>query len=485
MDANTFLSTIFEKCNGAPVTANAEEGFQSRRWKPGEPVPAGKAYFCISTVIDIPRQRVLHRRTEDLVETRLVVLDDIGTKIPFSVAAGFPTPSYKMETSPSNWHWGYLFKGPVEPARAAALIEALAQAGYTDKGSRRADRIMRLPGSLNDKPEIVSANGGKPWHAVLVEWHPERRWTFSELALAFGVTPSDTPALPVGAPAGLADGEVDPVFEWLVARGLVISGPNPRGWYAIHCPWEAEHSGEVDHGTDYLPGNPGAFACLHGHCADRKTTALKAWMTEQDPAADLGVVSRERVADLGNRLGAALGLDLTTAPGGSLAKDNGSADQNTVADADLSRHWATLQAQAAAGTMFATEKVDNGSLSPAQALADKLREVYLDPSLLPDPDTTAGGNVARGQTTTAPRVHAVMNLVGMTARWNVLSAKVEGNFAAAPEYDGLADKTDAGTDVLIHARHHAGPDQPGVGPAVQPGLRLDPVEALGWGQPAG
>lgn len=438
MDASTFLATIFNGCKGVPVTASAEEGFQSRRWRRGETPPAGKTYFCISTVKDIPRARVLQRRTEDLVETRLVVLDDIGTKISLAIAAKFPAPSYKLESSILNFQWGYFFTAGVDPARAAALIEALAAAGYTDAGSKRADRIMRIPGSLNDKY-------AEPFHAVLREWHPERTWTLSEFALAFNVTPTDMSALPVGPPVGLEPGENDPVFDWLVQHGLVIAGPNPRGWYAVHCPWEAEHTGDVDHGTDYLPSRPGVFKCLHSHGGEKTTAALKEWVERQDPGAELGPIGREQLVDLGKKLGAALGLPPETVP----------SDVNQAAppssEGDLSRLWAALQGQAAQGTMFAATVRDETSLSPAEALAAILREVYLDPSLLPDYDTTSAGNAARGQTTTAARVHAVMNLIGMRARWNVMEAVVESSFDAAPGYRGSSDKTDAGSDTLVHA----------------------------------
>jgi hypothetical protein len=441
MDAVTFLKAIFAGCNGIPVTANAEDGFHSRRWTYGSEPPAGEAYYCISTVRDKLRARILHRRTDDLVETRAVVLDDIGTKIPFSTAAKFPGPSYKLETSPNNFHWGYFFKEGEDPARAAALIEALAAAGYTDKGTKRADRIMRIPGSLNTKFD-------PPFEARLIEWHPERAWTLSELAVDFDVVPSDTPALSNG-PTTLEPGEVDKEFEWIKAHDMVLGDQNARGWYPIRCPKEHEHSGEIDHGTDYLPGKPGIFKCMHSHGDQLTSSWFRSWILEQDPGADLGLIERGQIAQLGNRLGAALGV-LPTAPSGQ----QGDLKDGVPAGADLSRLQAALQAQAKAGSIFARPAgpaIDPSSLSPVQALALILDEVPLDPDMLPNCDTTAGGKVSRTQTTTGPRVHRVMDLIGMKARWNVLLSRVEASFELAPGFDSEADQTNAAEAMLIHA----------------------------------
>lgn len=164
-DAKFFLQEIFRRCNGGGVTVlcYADDSFRARRWSPGMDPPPGPGYFCISTVKDIPRARVLQRRTEDLVETPLIVLDDIGTKVSRETAATLPKPNYRLETSPGNEQWGYLFKEPVAPSRAAALIEALAQKGLTDPGAKRADRVMRFPGSLNTKY-------AEPFRARLIEW---------------------------------------------------------------------------------------------------------------------------------------------------------------------------------------------------------------------------------------------------------------------------------------------------------------------------
>jgi hypothetical protein len=303
LTAETFLASIFEGAKGIVVTANAEEGFKRRRLKPGRKLD-GKIYYCISTVRDVPRDDVLPARTKDLVATHAIVLDDVGAKVDPRLIKLQPT--YKLRTSMpngvSNEQWGYVLEIGVEPARAAALIEALAKAGLTDAGAKRADRIMRLPGSINDKY-------GEPFAAELLEFHEDRLFAYSEVCVGLDVTPTDTPAHPSGPP-DLPDGMVDPAVPVMYRLGMVLGDPNPRGWLPIRCPKEHEHTGDVDHGCDYKPGMPGIFKCMHSHGDKLTTRWFRDWLKEQAPDADLSIVPRELCAQLGTKLARALGIEI-------------------------------------------------------------------------------------------------------------------------------------------------------------------------------
>jgi hypothetical protein len=292
--ADTFLQTVFDQCEGAVVVCNSEDGFRSHRWHPGKEL-SGTVYFGISTVRDPnPRAAILQRRTTDLVKTYDIVLDDIGTKVDRKLLEGKLAPSCRIETSPGNEQWHYFIKEGCDPARAAALIEALAQAGLTDPGAKRADRIMRPPGSINTKY-------GEPFAARVLEWAPDRH-IYGDVCRGLGVTPTDTPVLGSG-PVELPPGMSDPLFDWLREHGLVREGPNPRGWYSVTCSQEHLHSGEVDHGTDYLPGMPGVFKCMHGHCVDvLNVNTLREWAQAQDPGADLSLMSGETLKAIGAKL---------------------------------------------------------------------------------------------------------------------------------------------------------------------------------------
>ena len=191
MKLDDFLNHVFRGLPGPDeivITASGPD-FQSYQWFPGEAVPPESLYYCISTVRDDPEPR---RRTEDLMKTYVVVLDDVkaggiskyGVKIKLS-------PSNILETSPDNFQWGFLFTEGVDPAKARALIEGIAAAGLTDKGAKRADRIMRVPGSINEKPGKAASSLGwsrptgsapgpcrsSPWRSTWCRPRSRPNWT--------------------------------------------------------------------------------------------------------------------------------------------------------------------------------------------------------------------------------------------------------------------------------------------------------------------
>jgi len=360
----------------------------SQRYRPGM-VRGEQLYFCISTVKDIPRTTFLNRRAEDLVRTMCVVLDDCGTKVPVPAAE----PTWALESSPGNFQYGYKLAGGADPGEAAAVIDALIAGGHTDKGAGRADRVMRVPGSVNAKPQ----HGG--WRARVTRWAPDRSFTLETLAHAFGVTPGAPREIAVQAPPGEGP---DPIFDWLLGQGMIKDGPNPRGWYQLVCPWEEAHqTAPVDHGTDYRPGDPGAFKCMHASCSGQSMATLKAWVLEQDPQADIGAVSHELVAALGAKLRELMGQQ---------------------------------------GTL-------------RERLAVIVRGTVLGPSMLPDPSTTAAGNVSSRQSATEVRVEWVLKAIGATARFNAMNGTVQ---VAMKDYCSDSDPSDAGMATIIHACDRCG-----------------------------
>jgi len=72
-----------------------------------------------------------------------LVLDDIGTK------SNTPTiePTWKIETSPGNFQWGYTFALDDQPTKGefSAAIIAIAEAGFTDAGAINPVRNFRIP----------------------------------------------------------------------------------------------------------------------------------------------------------------------------------------------------------------------------------------------------------------------------------------------------------------------------------------------------
>lgn len=198
----------------------------------------------------------------------VLVLDDIGTKSKVPLLE----PTWKMETSPGSFQWGYAFSED-QPTKGefAAAIKALADAGYTDPGAINPVRNFRLPGSINLKP------GRDNFAAKLVEFHPAREFTLPDICAAFGVVPAE----PNGTgprPIRVTDTGGDDIFAWLDEQGMVLRRPNAEGWVGIICPNSAEHTDGNPEGR-YLPASR-AYCCLHSHCIDFDTKIFLQWVAD-------------------------------------------------------------------------------------------------------------------------------------------------------------------------------------------------------------
>ena len=197
----------------------------------------------------------------------VMMLDDIGTK---SKVPPLP-PTWIMETSVGSFQWGYVFSEQPTKAEFSAAIKAIADAGYTDPGAINAVRNFRLPGSVNLKP------GRDSFEAKLVEFHPERDYTLSDICAALGVTPAPADSLTL-RPIRISDDGADDVLAWLSGQGLLLSKPNPEGWAGVICPNSAEHSDGNPEGR-YMPASR-AYCCLHGHCVDLDSRTFLTWVAE-------------------------------------------------------------------------------------------------------------------------------------------------------------------------------------------------------------
>jgi hypothetical protein len=181
---HSFLSTLME---GIPpgsffhVAKAVGDGFHNEPWR--EQLLEGPWYFF--TGASVNRK---HRRRQDLVAVRAIVIDDVGTKVDGDRLKAQPT--WIIETSPGNHQWGYMLKAwdPDIP-KADALFKALVEAGLQDKGVNTACRLFRIPGSVNLK------KGRDNFEAKLVHFDHERVYTLTSLAKALASGPA-TPSSP-------------------------------------------------------------------------------------------------------------------------------------------------------------------------------------------------------------------------------------------------------------------------------------------------
>ena len=207
-----------------------------------------------------------------------LVLDDVGTK---SKAPPLE-PTWKIETSPANYQWGYTFALDDQPTHQvfSAAIKAIAEAGYTDKGATNAVRNFRIPDSVNLKP------GRDGFKSVLTEFHPEREFSLPQIMSAFGV--KSGPVESAYKPIHIDDDGTDTIFAWLAENSLVISRPNSEGWAGVVCPNAHEHTDGNPQGR-YNPSMR-AYCCLHSHCLQLDSHIFLEWVEGQGgPSAAPGL----------------------------------------------------------------------------------------------------------------------------------------------------------------------------------------------------
>jgi hypothetical protein len=221
-----------------------------------------------------------------------LMLDDIGTKSNTPPLA----PTWKIETSPGNYQWGYTFRLEDQPSKAdfTAAVRAIAEGGFTDPGATNAVRLFRIPGSVNLKA------GKGDFAARMVEFHPTREFSLPEICEALGVVPGPADTAEVRAIRLLDDGK-DPVLQWLAAAGHVYAAPNREGWAGVTCPNAAQHSDGNPEGR-YNPAMR-AFCCYHGHCGHIDSSAFLSWVeAEGGPSAAYGLREELLAATMGEAL---------------------------------------------------------------------------------------------------------------------------------------------------------------------------------------
>lgn len=248
--------------------------FLPHRWTPN------KAWFGNTGLFHVDRFQNGKPAARQAYCTHVCVLvcDDVGTK---SKEPPIP-PTWIMETSPSNFQWGYVFSEQPTTGEYCALYDAIAAAGYSDPGANNPVRNFRLPGSINLKP------GNNNFAARLVEFTPGREYTPEQLAAGFDVTPGE--ATTIAQTVALADDGGDDVLRWLSDNGHVLAPVNAAGWAGIACPRADRHT-DGNPEARYMPATR-AFTCLHSHCQDLDSEWFLDWIYDHGgPCADVGLRS--------------------------------------------------------------------------------------------------------------------------------------------------------------------------------------------------
>lgn len=246
-------------------------------------------YLCVSAMQKNERGE-FRRRKENFSGGLLLMIDDLGegsgAKFPMSTIDAAP-PSALIETSPENYQAIYFFDSLVsDMAKFESLIRAFIDKEFLgkDTGMAGVNRVFRPPAGVNGKPKYAG------WQVRCEEFNPERRYSVSELADAFGLTLHRAgPRVPRGATADKAENirafiEVRKALR--AAHMLKARQPDLAGWTDMQCPWVHEHTGAVDNGAAIrLPDADnawfGGFKCHHGACELRGWRELTEWLSEE------------------------------------------------------------------------------------------------------------------------------------------------------------------------------------------------------------
>lgn len=231
-----------------------------------------------------------HRRKANFSRLHLVMIDDLGTKVPMKKLA-LP-PSALVETSPGNYQgWYFLNPAEADRLRAERLIDGMVAAGLTadaaDPGMKGVTRYGRLPVGINGKAKYVE-NLGCPFVQRVAIWSPMTRYTIDEIACAYGVNMMTAPArrrassrqCARGAAATNIANAAKGNLDLLTRAGLYLEPlTGTEDAHRIVCPWVHEHTDEDPSGTVYfLPSDEnnwrGGFKCHHGHCQTRTVADL-------------------------------------------------------------------------------------------------------------------------------------------------------------------------------------------------------------------
>ena len=321
----TFLDTVFHagvdteehiccyydaKSQGYPIEEQAFFTKLDRTHKPA------KLYFGCGTVSKDPERGIILNRNARFVSYRVLVLDDIGSKVSLAKIPEDFKPTYIIESSPNNFQYGYVLEEPLTDLdQARALVELVYGGGFSDSGGKLVMKKVRLPEGINGKldkeygefrvklhhmdgprwtPEAIlkTLGVGTDWAHVVEDAMESRRRNTAVTGTSLWS--------PLHAHNASLDGIIDPVMEWLVDNNTVVNFDHD--WAEIVCPWAIEHTdgktsayyspvgfGEGDHASMRT------FNCFHSHGDTTKTNDFLSYVAENggpecaqyDPAAAL------------------------------------------------------------------------------------------------------------------------------------------------------------------------------------------------------
>ena len=125
-------------------------------------------------------------RKQQFSSFHCLVLDDVGTKVPWAKLGGFK-PSWALETSPGNYQLGIILEPPLTEEREINQLQnAVVSADLCDHGASGLARWVRLPVGINGKLKYAT-DSGDAFNCRLKSWNPERRHTVEEVVSGLNI----------------------------------------------------------------------------------------------------------------------------------------------------------------------------------------------------------------------------------------------------------------------------------------------------------
>jgi hypothetical protein len=157
-----------------------------------EPLPITDNNFVNCASFRPDQDGLFKARKDNFAATHFLMLDDVGTKVPFARLGEFQ-PSWAIQTSPGNHQVGIILDPPItDQVQLTQLLNAIIDAGLCDSGATGpATRWARLPQGINGKLKYRSEHG-EVFQCRLVDWAPDRRYTVSEILEGLALPPLAT-----------------------------------------------------------------------------------------------------------------------------------------------------------------------------------------------------------------------------------------------------------------------------------------------------
>lgn len=291
------LSTLFaampEDQRAVLCTVGGDPGSADRwpgiAWRLGSKCPLHPLAnnYCAVSGFTANDKSEYRRRKDQFGGLYVLMVDDIGTKIPPAAIPRSIVPTLLVETSPGNYQAMFRLKTPItDYIHADALIRGLTLSvtgGGPDPGMLGVTRVFRLPQGVNGKPKYE--RDGQPFTCRVAGWFPDAAVDAEELARAFRVVLSVKSYV---EPDNGVTLERKRGFQ-LVLDGLKTLGSikgRGRGWIDVTCPWVHEHTDRSTTGSAVaLPAKDngwfGGYRCHHGHCQGRGWGDLEDWVFER------------------------------------------------------------------------------------------------------------------------------------------------------------------------------------------------------------